>query len=287
MRRSTSAFNRDIFLKITQSILNGDKEGAKDALLRGIRALRSRSVNPGLLIRSAKLSKSIESYKKTSVGALPIHVQLAERLEQANDPDAPKEGSRIPYFVASGLQKKTSRGVSPRQLIKEKLDMDSEYYLESLVSGATTLFRLVHMHGSVEHAKAMIMKWAKEVPLRRSICPTSPFGKIKVCVCCGNLSFQKVCESCLKLPEEEQSRIGRSVRSERLAAVQRCFDVCSTCMNTDYMESDEGAKIIETCFNTSCPTLYEREGCLRDLEELVSVPAGAGSRISGLQNACQ
>lgn len=105
-----------------------------------VRPLLDGTINRRMLVITKQLRQLPSQYvaKVASGGAaaVPIHVQLAQRLiERAggeNAANAPRAGSRLAYVVVQGAQheKVSSRGEDPEYALNNSMRIDSRYYLD-------------------------------------------------------------------------------------------------------------------------------------------------------------
>jgi DNA polymerase elongation subunit (family B) len=59
-------------------------------------------------------------------------MELALRLRKEDPDTAPRVGDRVYYVVSNGIGKKRERVVTPQEVIKYQLSIDTEHYLEQI-----------------------------------------------------------------------------------------------------------------------------------------------------------
>lgn len=110
-----------------------------------VRPLLDGSVNMYQLAITKQLRDLPDRYRERNPGrALPIHVQLAERLIQraggADAANAPRSGERLSYVVVRGSGPVSQRAEDPAYALDHGLPIDANYYLDSHVK--KTLLRI-------------------------------------------------------------------------------------------------------------------------------------------------
>lgn len=110
-----------------------------------VRPLLDGSVNMFQLAITKQLRDLPDKYRERNPGrALPIHVQLAEKLiERAGGPDAanaPRSGERLSYVVVRGTGPVSQRAEDPVYALDNGVPIDAHYYLDSHVK--KTLLRI-------------------------------------------------------------------------------------------------------------------------------------------------
>lgn len=110
-----------------------------------VRPLLDGSVNMYQLAITKQLRDLPDRYRARNPGrALPIHVQLAERLiERAGGTEAanaPRSGERLSYVVVRGAGPVSQRAEDPAYALDHGIPIDAHYYLDSHVK--KTLLRI-------------------------------------------------------------------------------------------------------------------------------------------------
>jgi len=101
-----------------------------------VRPLLDGSMNPYYLAITKQLRDLPDQYRARNPGrALPIHVQLAERLTvRAGGKDgvnAPRSGDRLAYVVERGSGPVSGRAEDPVYVLENNIPIDTSYYLDN------------------------------------------------------------------------------------------------------------------------------------------------------------
>ncbi|MBI4019192.1 MAG: hypothetical protein HY364_02965 [Candidatus Aenigmarchaeota archaeon] len=112
----------DIILK------EGDLQKAVNETKRVIIQLRNNEIDFDKLTVVKGITKSLGSYD----GMLP-HIELARKLAQRNPHDPPKIGDRLGFVIIKGNQMLSKRAEDTKYAKDNKLQIDSDYYINSQV----------------------------------------------------------------------------------------------------------------------------------------------------------
>jgi DNA polymerase, archaea type len=127
VRRDWCSLVSETMMEVLNTIL---KEGNLEKAIVGVKEkldnLRKNQIAMEKLTIVKGITQSLDSYK----GMLP-HIELARKLAARNPQDAPKIGDRVGFVIIRGNQMLSKRAEDPEYIEKNKLQIDSDYYIES------------------------------------------------------------------------------------------------------------------------------------------------------------
>lgn len=261
VRRSTAPFAKRILQQIIEHLTYDDATAAKQTLLDSIRHLKKREFDDYTdFLCTKKWSQSIKEYESNGT-ALPIHISLAKRLIEADASDRPTIGDRVPFFVVVGPDKKSTRGVSPRELVEGGFDLCLDHYLELLLNSCAKIFKFYFTKSMCEvEMRKTLQQWCNRIPFATTRRSTTLFGKKVQCPGCGMWvlsSDSSLCDACYRLPVESQVELVEVHRKKTEAHHEQIMKACGECMQVSHT-SEEGRAIIETCYSVKCRLFYKR-----------------------------
>jgi len=103
-----------------------DVKKALNIVKERINDLKQGKTDISKLVITKSISKSLKTYK----GVQP-HVELLKKMKKRDPSSAPGVGDRIGYVVIKGTGQVSRRAEDPQYVIKNKIPIDSEYYIEN------------------------------------------------------------------------------------------------------------------------------------------------------------
>jgi len=88
--------------------------------------IKTGKVDVDKLVITKSVSRSLKSYK----GVQP-HVELVRKMKKRDPGSAPGVGDRVGYVIVKGTQMISKRAEDPEYVKKNKIPIDSKYYIES------------------------------------------------------------------------------------------------------------------------------------------------------------
>lgn len=127
VRRDWCSLVSEIMLKVLDTILKeGDLAKSIELLRSTINDLKQGNIPLEKLTIIKGITKSVDSYE----GMLP-HIELARKLTVRNPQNPPKIGDRLGFVIIRGDQMLSKRAEDPTYVEKNKIPIDSDYYIES------------------------------------------------------------------------------------------------------------------------------------------------------------
>ncbi|MEM5777285.1 MAG: DNA-directed DNA polymerase [Candidatus Aenigmatarchaeota archaeon] len=174
-----------------KKVLNVVKEKIKD--------IKQGRMDINKLVITKSISKSLKTYK----GIQP-HVELLKKMRKRDPSSAPGIGDRIGYVIIKGTGQVSKRTEDPEYVIKHKIPLDSDYYIENqLMPPLERVFEVLNI------SKAEILGSGKQSGLLEILNNDKKEKEFEdylesidgfVCVACGNI-LQRVplsgrCDNC-------------------------------------------------------------------------------------------
>lgn len=103
-----------------------DVRRALNIVKERINDLKQGKMDINKLVITKSISKSLKTYK----GVQP-HVELLKKMRKRDPSSAPGVGDRIGYVIIKGTGQISKRTEDPEYVIKNKIPIDSEYYIEN------------------------------------------------------------------------------------------------------------------------------------------------------------
>ena len=129
VRRDWCPLVSETMRKVLDIVLKeGDLQKAVDETKKVIIQLRNNEIDFDKLTVIKGITKSPGSYD----GMLP-HIELAKKLAQRNPHDPPKIGDRLGFVIIKGNQMLSKRAEDTKYAKDNKLQIDSDYYINSQV----------------------------------------------------------------------------------------------------------------------------------------------------------
>ncbi|MBI4174067.1 MAG: ribonuclease H-like domain-containing protein [Candidatus Aenigmarchaeota archaeon] len=129
VRRDWCPLASELMLDVLNTVLKeGDIAKAMELVKNTIADLRAGKIPLEKLTIIKGITKSIESYE----GTLP-HIELARKLAKRNPQDPPKVGDRLGFVIIKGDQMLSKRAEDPQYVEQNKLQLDSDYYIQSQI----------------------------------------------------------------------------------------------------------------------------------------------------------
>lgn len=107
-------------------LIEGNTKKAFEYVKGIIDKLNRNEIDIDKLVITKSISKPLNEYK----GVQP-HVQLVKKLQKRNPLNAPGVGDRIGFVIVKGVQKIADRAEDPEYVKKNKIPIDSKYYIEN------------------------------------------------------------------------------------------------------------------------------------------------------------
>lgn len=127
VRRDWPDLTTETMKKVLQIILKeGNIKKAINFVQEIVQKLGKGKVDLGKLAVTKSITKKIENYD----GVLP-HIELAKRMKKRNPAEPPTPGSRISFVIVRGNRMLSKRAEHPDYIKKNKLKIDSEYYIKN------------------------------------------------------------------------------------------------------------------------------------------------------------
>ncbi len=127
VRRDWCPLVSELMLEVLNTILReGDLAKAIELVKTTINDLRNGKIPLEKLTIIKGITKSVESYE----GMLP-HIELARKLSVRNPQNPPKIGDRLGFVIVKGDQMLSKRAEDPKYAEQNKIQLDSDYYIES------------------------------------------------------------------------------------------------------------------------------------------------------------
>lgn len=129
IRRDWCSLASDLTLEVLNTVLKeGDLAKAIELVRGTINDLRQGKIPLEKLTIIKGITKSVDSYE----GMLP-HIELARKLAKRNPQDPPKIGDRLGFVIIKGDQMLSKRAEDPKYVEQNKLQLDSDYYIQSQI----------------------------------------------------------------------------------------------------------------------------------------------------------
>ena len=273
VRRSTAPFAKRILQEVIEHLTYDDAAAAKRTLLSSIKRLKTRQFEDYTdFLCTKKYSQSIKDYEKNGK-VLPIHISLAKRLTETQASDRPTIGDRVPFFVVVGPEKKSTRGVSPRELVEGGFDLCLDHYLELLLNSSAKMMKFFFTKSTCEvEMRKLLQQWCDAIPTAATRSQRTLFGKRIQCAGgCGTWLLEDastpLCGACFQKPKESHVQLVEIHRKKTEAEHEKIMKTCGDCMQVDHA-SEEGRAIIKTCFSVKCRIFYKRVHSMRMLESV-------------------
>jgi DNA polymerase delta subunit 1 len=103
-----------------------DSKKALNIVKQKITDIRQGKMDINKLVITKSISKSLKTYK----GVQP-HVELLKKMRKRDPSSAPGIGDRIGYVIIKGTGQVSKRTEDPEYVIKHKIPLDSDYYIEN------------------------------------------------------------------------------------------------------------------------------------------------------------
>ncbi len=127
VRRDWCDLSSETLKKVIDIILiENDKEKAVEYFQNIVKDLGEGKIPMEKLVLTKTLTKKPESYP----GIQP-HAEVAKKMAQRNLAEAPAVGERISYVIVKGTQLLSQRAEDPEYVKEKRLQLDSNYYMES------------------------------------------------------------------------------------------------------------------------------------------------------------
>ncbi|MFH0832174.1 MAG: DNA polymerase domain-containing protein [Candidatus Aenigmatarchaeota archaeon] len=127
VRRDWCSLVTETMNEILNIILKeGDVQKALNRMRDVVEKIKRNEIPMEKLTVVKEITKHVDSYE----GILP-HIELAKKLTNRNPHDVPKVGDRIGYIIIKGNQLLSKRAEDPKYAEKNRLQIDSDYYLSS------------------------------------------------------------------------------------------------------------------------------------------------------------
>jgi hypothetical protein len=242
--------------------------------------LESGRVDWSQLIQSKQFRKRAADYDRTRV---PIHIQLAERLERrygAHAPETPRPGDRIDYVVVAGESRAQTnyaeRGESPNYAWEQRLPLDTAYYVNNGVHA--TMQRVLapillpRRHARSDSAHKQELKRAYEgflaerrVKRQRRVDDVRGGGLLAAlarsyrCALCSCVSETPICAAHgaeeLALHAARSAEVRATLDAERASLLATCNRCRASSAAPDIEESLEHAN---PCSSSTCDVYWRR-----------------------------
>lgn len=160
VRRDWCDLTGETLSNILQIILR--EQNPKKALLymRDVVAkLEKNEIPVEKLVVTKSMSKSLKEYK-----GLQPHIELVKKMRKRDIATAPGIGDRVGFVIVQGLQLMSNRAEDPDYVKKNKLKVDSKYYIENQI-----LPPLERVFEAIGISKNEIMGFGKQMSLSEMI----------------------------------------------------------------------------------------------------------------------
>lgn len=294
VRRSTSPFARVILEKVIEHLTYDDTQQAKAVLLDSLRKLKAREYDDFTdFLLTKKWTNPIRKYESNGK-SLPIHIHLAKRLIAEGASDRPTIGDRVPHFVVVGSGNKSTRGVSPRELAVQGLDLDLVHYIDLLLNSCAKLFKFWFTTSNCEEEmRRQLQAWSDAIPDSGTRKLLTLFGNRAECRGCGKRVLLKesrpgahpFCETCDSRSASAKEAMVEIHRRRASKAHDAVLKQCGTCMQVDETTA-EGREIISTCFSVKCRLFYKRHETRRRLHgiDASDTPSCAQTEVEDIED---
>ncbi|NCN39523.1 MAG: hypothetical protein GW914_04035, partial [Candidatus Aenigmarchaeota archaeon] len=113
--------------KVLNTILKKqDVKKAVNIVKDTVNDIKTGKVDINKLVMTKSISRSLRSYK----GVQP-HVEVVKKMRKRDPGSAPGVGDRVGYVIVKGTQMLSKRAEDPEYVAKNKIPIDSKYYIES------------------------------------------------------------------------------------------------------------------------------------------------------------
>jgi DNA polymerase, archaea type len=127
VRRDWCPLVSELMMDVLNSLLKeGDLQKSITVVKGVIEKLRNNEVDLEKLTVVKGITKHVDSYE----GMLP-HIELARKLTIRNPQEAPRIGDRLGFVIIKGNQILSKRAEDPNYVRKHKIEIDSDYYIQS------------------------------------------------------------------------------------------------------------------------------------------------------------
>jgi DNA polymerase I len=176
-----------------------DSKKALNIVKEKINDIRQGKMDINKLVITKSISKSLKTYK----GVQP-HVELLKKMRKRDPSSAPGIGDRIGYVIIKGTGQVSKRTEDPEYVVKHKIPIDSDYYIENqLMPPLERVFEVLNI------SKAEVLGSGKQSGLLDILSSSSKASDYVeyledkdgfVCIECGNI-LQRVpingrCDNC-------------------------------------------------------------------------------------------
>ncbi|MEO0281474.1 MAG: DNA polymerase domain-containing protein [candidate division WOR-3 bacterium] len=103
-----------------------DVEKAMNIVKAKINDIRTGKMDISKLVITKSISKSLRTYK----GVQP-HIELLKKMRKRDPTSAPGIGDRVGYVIIKGTGQVSKRTEDPEYVVKHKIPIDSDYYIEN------------------------------------------------------------------------------------------------------------------------------------------------------------
>jgi DNA polymerase I len=176
-----------------------DSKKALNIVKEKINDIKQGKMDINKLVITKSISKSLKTYK----GVQP-HVELLKKMRKRDPSSAPGIGDRIGYVIIKGTGQVSKRTEDPEYVVKHKIPIDSDYYIENqLMPPLERVFEVLNI------SKAEVLGSGKQSGLLDILSSSSKASDYVeyledkdgfVCIECGNI-LQRVpingrCDNC-------------------------------------------------------------------------------------------
>jgi len=175
-----------------------DSKRALNVVKEKINDIKQGRMDINKLVITKSISKSLKTYK----GVQP-HVELLKKMRKRDPSSAPGIGDRIGYVIIKGTGQVSKRTEDPEYVVKHKIPIDSDYYIENqLMPPLERVFEVLNI------SRAELLGSGKQSGLLEILSSNKTSDYVEyledkdgfVCIECGNI-MQRVpisgrCDNC-------------------------------------------------------------------------------------------
>jgi DNA polymerase delta subunit 1 len=257
VRRDNCGIVRYVVDTVLQRILIQQDVASAIEFCKGvISEILQNKVDLSLLIITKAYSRDADAYKNPQA-----HIALAQRMAKRNPATAPKVGDRIPYVIVRGEKKAKmcDKAEDPLYVLENDVPIDSQYYIEQLISPVCRLFRPM-----VDNPEALLTtgEHTRHIVIPRSTNTggsaankggLAAFVVVKEhCMGCRaplSAGEKTLCKACMEHMTDIYARYMNDGREKEMQ-FSRLWTHCQNCQGSMHLEV--------ICVANDCPIFYKR-----------------------------